>query len=341
MTARNRSLLFLGLAVSALFLFLAFRGLHPEAFIDSLGAVDPLGLLLGAVVYFGGVVMIAWRWQFLLRSLALVPLAGLARLVCIGYMGNNVYPFRAGEALRIFLLRRNHGVPMAGATTVVIVERVFDGVVMLTFIVVALLFIDVESAEIRAVFSFAAPLFFVALAVFFAAATFHQQARHLAGFILSRLPARLGQPLARLAYGLLDGLAALRSPQNLLGAVVFSYASWMVEALVYWIVLLAFGLEVGYAVALLTVGTVNLAGLIPSSPGQIGVYEFFVSLVVMATASVSQDQALAFAIVVHIVIWLPVTLVGFALLAQQGLGWSAIGRAARDEQAPTQVEAAR
>ena len=340
MTTRNRPLLFLGLAISALFLFLAFRGLHPEAFIDSLGAVDPLGLLLGAGVYFGAVTLIAWRWQFLLRSLALVPLIGLVKLVCIGYMGNNVYPFRAGEALRIFLLRRNHGVPLAVATTVVIVERVFDGIVMLTFIFTALLFIDVESPEIRGVFGVAAPLFFAALMVFFAAAAFHQQARRLADVILSRLPARLGQLLARLAYGLLDGLAALRSPQNLLGAVIFSYASWMVEALVYWMVLRAFGLEVSYAVALLTVGTVNLAGLIPSSPGQIGVYEFFVSLVVMATTALSQDQALAFAIVVHVVIWLPVTLTGFILLAQQGLGWSALRQAARDETS-IQAEAVR
>lgn len=340
MTTRNRLLLFLGLAISALFLFLAFRGLHPEAFIDSLGAVDPLGLLLGAGVYFGAVTLIAWRWQFLLRSLALVPLIGLVKLVCIGYMGNNVYPFRAGEALRIFLLRRNHGVPLAGATTVVIVERVFDGIVMLTFIFTALLFIDVESPEIRGVFGVAAPLFFAALMVFFAAAAFHQQARRLADVTLSRLPARLGQLLARLAYGLLDGLAALRSPQNLLGAVIFSYASWMVEALVYWMVLRAFGLEVSYAVALLTVGTVNLAGLIPSSPGQIGVYEFFVSLVVMATTALSQDQALAFAIVVHVVIWLPVTLTGFILLAQQGLGWSALRQAARDETS-IQAEAVR
>jgi len=340
MTARNRLLLFLGLAISALFLFLAFRGLHPEAFVDSLAAVNLAGLLLGAGVYFGAVVLIAWRWQFLLRSLALVPLLGLTKLVCIGYMGNNVYPFRAGEALRIFLLGRNHGVPMAGATTVVIVERVFDGVVMLTFIFAALLFIDVEAQEIRTIFSFAAPLFFAALLAFFTAAAFHQQARRLAHAILGRLPQRLGQPLARLAYGLLDGLAALRSARNLLGAVIFSYASWMVEALVYWIVLGAFGLEVGYAVALLTVGTVNLAGLIPSSPGQIGVYEFFVSLVVVATTRLSQDQALAFAIVVHIVIWLPVTLAGFGLLAQQGLGWSALRQAARDEQ-PVQAEAAR
>ncbi len=100
----------------------------------------------------------------------------------------------------------------------------------------------------------------------------------------------------------------------------------MIEASVYWMVMFAFDLNLSYAVALLVVGTVNLAGLIPASPGQLGVYEFFASTV-MRAAGVPNNQALAYAVVVHIVIWLPVTLVGFYFLARQGLGWSAITRA--------------
>lgn len=70
---------------------------------------------------------------------------------------------------------------------------------------------------------------------------------------------------------------------------------------------------------LLTVGVVNLAGLIPASPGQIGVFEFFVSLVLIAVA-VPDTVAHAYALVVHVVIWLPVTLVGFFFLVRQGFG---------------------
>lgn len=92
----------------------------------------------------------------------------------------------------------------------------------------------------------------------------------------------------------------------------------------------AFGLELGYPVALLVVGTVNLAGLIPASPGQVGVYEFFASAVLTAVG-IAQNTALAYAIVVHIVIWLPVTLVGFFFLVQYGLGWRAISNASELE----------
>jgi len=76
----------------------------------------------------------------------------------------------------------------------------------------------------------------------------------------------------------------------------------------------------------LVVGTDKLAALIPASPGQVGDYEFFVSTV-MGAMGVPLALATTYAVVVHIVIWLPVTLVGFVFLIRQGMGWSDITHA--------------
>jgi len=55
-------------------------------------------------------------------------------IVAIGYMGNNIYPARAGEVLRAVVLKRRAGVSVSASLATVIVERVFDGVVMLAFV---------------------------------------------------------------------------------------------------------------------------------------------------------------------------------------------------------------
>ncbi len=57
--------------------------------------------------------------------------------------------------------------------------------------------------------------------------------------------------------------------------------------------LLAVMLIIGILMTLV-VGVVNLAGLIPASPGQLGVYEFFASTVVIAVG-IGEVQALAYA----------------------------------------------
>jgi uncharacterized protein (TIRG00374 family) len=316
----------LGILISGVFLWFAFRNLKPEEVLGYIQNLDVGWLLLGASVYFVGVTLISLRWSFLLRSIQRVPLKALIPLVSIGYMGNNVYPFRSGEVLRIILLQRNYGVPVVKSGTTVVIERVFDGLVMLTFIVVSLIFVKNVAPEIKMVAKIAAPIFITAVAVFFVLAARPNTLRQLMHPFGRFAPRRLHKIFSRLADGVTEGLEGLRTPADLAGAIISSFASWMVEASVYWMVSFAFHLEVSYPAMLLTVGVVNLAGLIPASPGQIGVFEFFVSLVMVAVG-VTEAQAKAYALVVHVVIWLPVTLVGFLFLARQGLGWGAITHA--------------
>lgn len=313
----------LGILISLGFLAFAFRNLRPEDVLGYIQGAQPGWLLLGAVVYFVAVAIISQRWGFLLRSIKPVGLRTLFPLVTIGYMGNNVYPFRAGEMLRILLLQRDQRIPIAKATTTVIVERVFDGLVMLTFIAVALLFVEVAEPRVRTVATFAAPLFLIAVAVFFVLAAQPQLLRklmHLAGRFL---PGPIHTRMTRLGDDIIAGLASLRSVKHLAGAVACSFGSWMVEAFVYWLVSFAFGLNVSYAVMLMTVGVVNLAGLIPAAPGQFGVFETFV-IAVLTGVGVAQGLATAYAFVVHMVIWLPVTLVGFYFLTRRGLNIGAL-----------------
>ena len=108
--------------------------------------------------------------------------------------------------------------------------------------------------------------------------------------------------------------------------------TWAIEAAVYWIVMFAFGLDLSFAVALLVIGTVNLAGIISASPGQVGVYEFVVSTILIAVG-IPAAVAASYAIVVHLVIWVPTTLLGFLLLLRQGMRFADIKRAGELEQA--------
>jgi len=49
-------------------------------------------------------------------------------------MGNNIYPARAGEVLRAVILKRREDIPVSASLATIIVERVYDGVVMLAFV---------------------------------------------------------------------------------------------------------------------------------------------------------------------------------------------------------------
>ncbi len=319
-----------GMVISAGFLFLAFRGLQPEQFWNSLSELDLPLLLVAALVYFLAMLIIALRWQILLRSVKRVPLAALFKLVAIGYMGNNVYPLRAGDGLRILLLRRGHQVALLRATTVIAVEHLYNGTTMIVFILLGLAAIDLESPTVEAIVGLTMPLVSLAIVAALFLAAKPALLRRLVGLAVTILPRALGQAAQRFSEDVIAGLEGLRSPRHFLGALLVSFLTWGVEAGVYWLVMFAFGLELNYAVALLLVGAVNLAGLIPASPGQVGVNEFVV-ITILTALGLPSASATAYAVVIHLVIWLPPTLLGFLLLLRQGMGWSDIRRAGETE----------
>lgn len=321
-----------GIIISVIFLYLAFRDLKLEHFLNSIRTVNVQLLLVAVPTYFVAITVIALRWQYLLRAVRLIPLRALAEYVTICYMGNGLYPLRAGEALRIYLLRRNHGVPLASATTTVMVERAFDGVVMLSFVMFSLLFIDIQSVEVQAIISIATPLFVGAVLAFFLLAAKPALLRSLAGEARRILPDRLASLVGKLADDMIVGLEGLRTPTLLLGAVISSYLTWTIECAVYWLVMFAFGLDLSFAVALLVIGVVNLAGVISVAPGQVGVYEFVVSSILIAVGT-SDAIAASYAVVVHLVLLIPTTVCGILLLLRQGMGFADIKRARDLEQA--------
>ncbi len=67
-------------------------------------------VVLGLVLYFLGVIVRAWRWKILLNPLKSISVKKLFPVVCVGYMGNNIYPARAGEFLRAFILKQKDDV---------------------------------------------------------------------------------------------------------------------------------------------------------------------------------------------------------------------------------------
>jgi glycosyltransferase 2 family protein len=321
----------IGVLISIVFIWLAFRNLKPEEIFSVIREVNVVWLLLAAGVFFISAILIAWRWQFLLRSIKPVSLGYLTQLVLIGYMGNNVYPFRTGEILRIVLLQRFQQIPAAKSTVTVIVERVFDGVVLLTFVLLSVNFLHISSPEIADTARIATPIFVFAILVFFALAARPNLFRRLLLTVSRLLPGKLQNVANTIGEGIISGLEGLRSPADLAGAIFASYATWGVQAIMYWMVASAFNLNIGLVVMFLAVGVSNLAGLVPASPGQIGVFEFFTSLVLTAVG-VDATQASAYALVMHVVIWLPATLAGFYFLIRQGLGWNAITHAGELEQ---------
>ncbi len=319
----------LGIAISAIFLWLALRGLKLGEVWQDIRSANFWWLIPSVLTYFVAVWARTWRWDYMLRPLKRISLRRLFPVVVIGYMGNNVYPFRAGELLRAYVLRQREGVPVSASLATVIVERVFDGLVMLVFVFVALPIAPLPSDSIRSLVIVASLAFFAALLVFFALAAMPERTYLLIEWLAARLlPARLRAPLLGFTRRFLDGLESLRSFRNVVMIFVTSLVIWLLETVKYWFVMHAFDFQVSFFALMLMNGVVNLATTLPSAPGYIGTFDT-PGIEVLKLYGVPPVVATAYTLVLHAALWLPITLLGMVYMLREGLSWADFGRAVR------------
>jgi hypothetical protein len=318
----------LGVLISIVFIWLALRGLRLEEFWGAVQKANYWWLLPGIAVYFVGVWVRAWRWHYLLGPIKKIPTKTMFPITAIGYMGNNIYPARAGEVLRAVVLKRKEGVSVSASLASIIVERIFDGVVMLAFVFVnlpELVKLTGSSGFVGSIQQAAVigtGVFLGALAVFLLAAMFpHMTAKAGMWFIYRLLPTRLHEKVIGFMNKFLDGLASLRSPFNVLMVFFTSVIIWLLETGKYWFVMHAFDFNVSFFALMLMNGIVNLATTIPSAPGYIGTFDA-PGIAVLTAYGVDQATAAGYTLTLHVALWLPITLLGAYYLAREGIKWS-------------------
>ena len=327
---KNLPLVF-GVAISALFLWLALRGLGLDDLGEVMRGANLLWLLPGIGVYFIAVWIRAWRWHYLIKPLKEVPTKRMFPIVAIGYMGNNIFPARLGEVLRAVFLKRREEVPISASLATVIVERIFDGVVMLAFIFLNLSELAKLTGDsgfvgnIQSLALWGTGAFIGALILFLLAAMYPQVSSKIGRwFILKFLPKSLQEKSLDLMETFLDGLESLRSPRNVLMVFFTSSLIWLLETGKYWFVMHAFDFSVSFFALMLMNGIVNLATTIPSAPGYVGTFDA-PGIAVLVAYGVEHATAAAYTLTLHAALWLPITALGFyyflAYLAKEDMSW--------------------
>ena len=317
-----------GVLISVLFIWLALGGLQLDEFWKAVKQANYIWLIPGVGVYFIGVWIRAWRWHYLLGPIKKIPTKTMFPITTIGYMGNNIYPARAGEVLRAVILKRREGVSVSASLATIIVERIFDGVVMLAFVFVNLSELAKLTGasgfvgNIQQVAIIGTGIFIGALIVFLVAAMYPQVTAKIGLWFIHRLlPLRLHNRVVDLMDKFLDGLASLRSPFNVLMVFFTSVIIWLLETGKYWFVMHSFDFSVSFFSLMLMNGIVNLATTIPSAPGYIGTFDA-PGIAVLTSYGVDQATAAGYTLVLHVALWLPITLLGAYYLAREGIQWS-------------------
>lgn len=315
------------LLISGIFLYLALQGLQLDTVLSAIRSANLIWLLPVIFIYFTSVWFRSLRWHYLLRPIKKIPTDKIFPIVAIGYMGNNIYPARAGELLRSVVLKHRYEIPISSSLASIIIERIIDGVIMLGFIFFNLTELNKLTASsgfvgsIRSLALWGSIAFIGALLFFLLAARFPQKAQNATSYIVTKIMPEKWQPkIMDIAMRFFTGIKSLNSLKNLLMVLGTSVVIWLLETSVYWVVMQAFPIEVSFFGLMLMNGILNLSTTIPSAPGYIGTFDA-PGIALLSAYGVEKTLAVGYTLVLHAALWLPITLLGAYYFAREGLNW--------------------
>lgn len=263
------------------------------------------------------------RWNLILPKSPSTSRKDLFGLVMIGFMVNNILPARIGEAVRMLLLWKRNRFTLAESVGSVLLERIFDILVFLSFFFVPALFL----AKLRQLIPYAIPMACgaaTALCGLIYYAFFPAQSRTLGKFILKFGPVSLRQKMLRIGKELTSNLDWIFSPGKCLAVVLLSIG--MIACHPAMLLLLVRDHTFGVLSGMFSAASAAIGAAIPLSPGYVGTLHAVLKQGLML-CGIETNSAIAVATIYHAIGYSTVMVIGLYYFLRLKISFKEIGRA--------------
>lgn len=305
----------LGVTISGAFLWLIFRSIPIKDILAVVRRAEAVWLLAGLGFFILGYASRIWRWRLMLASYNAALGWGRCSVPFMASIAaNNVLPFRAGDVLRGVAFSGWLGVPTARVLATLLVERLLDMLCLIIALAVVLGLFSSGGAGIQALFGWSAWFFALAAGAIALILLFPRVFEPPVLWLVRAPGRRAGKFSHQLEVQVQDvfqTLSALATRARMATMIFWSFLAWTFEACVFYATARALPDIAAPVAAWVAMPVGTLSTMLPSTPGYIGTFHYFV----MKTAELlgnPEVAAVAFALLVHLMLYIPATLWGGA-----------------------------
>lgn len=315
--------LLIGLAIAIGALYYTLRNVSVDELIASFKDIELVYILPAIVLTLLSYVTRAYRWQVLLRPFKQISISDIYAPLMIGFMGN-VLPARAGEFLRAYLVGKKQGITFAGAFSTIIVERLFDLIILLMlFVWVFVVKVDMFDPQLTfsgmsvqtmvSGFGKFCAIVVVGLLIFMFLLTYKEKwVNTCISWLTKPLPDKWKEKIFFMVGEFAMGCKVVRDPGALVKIIIFSALTWFCLTATYYPLYFAFDLHDKSleSVLLLTVMVCVLITILPT-PAFLGSFNAGVLIALHEIRGEAEVAAVSFGMVA----WA----IGFIVLIGGGL----------------------
>lgn len=310
MTAKQIFRLAFSIFLALLFVWLIARQINLDEFRKAFVDTTTLWVIAGLAAFSVGYFCRIERWHLMLQR----DNSSLKWIHCFGpffasFAANNVLPFRAGDALRVFAFNGRLGVSSGIVLATLFVERLLDLLMVLVLLGVVLTLSGLDISGFAGIGNATLVTISIVILLFLFFPQLFAPVALATGKLVASVAPKLGERLLDEINKSLVTLGHLAKGNMMIRLVGWSAAVWLAEGCVFWFAALALSSIVTPAAGWLALPVGTLATLIPSTPGYVGTFDYF-TVRAMSALGNSVVASTAYALLVHALLWLPPTLIG-------------------------------
>ena len=311
----KRGLIWLGTAFSIILFVIVLARLNWHTFFSTLRVLSLPTLFFTGLILSFNIALRAVRWN-LIANKSLTHFNSFWQATNIGYLGNMIYPARAGEILRMIAIHRFISLVLGRAVSSVVIDRMLD-LIMAGLFMLVVLWIHGNQINPTLGRSVLGVFLITTLILVFVIGFAHSLHLRLKAWTVQGR----WQHLKEGGLQALEGVQGLRKAHHLLTIILLTLFIFGLDYYAIWQVMFAFGWQLPYEAAL-TVGVFIVLGIsLPSSPGYIGVYQI-ACVFSLALYHIEESSAVAYSIILQLTVFLVIGVQGILVTTYCGFDLS-------------------
>jgi uncharacterized protein (TIRG00374 family) len=296
---------------------------------QSLQKANALMLTLSVLIICLGYLLRSLRWRTLLAPITESSLRELFATTTVGFAA--VFLFgRTGEVVRpLWLPMRDSRVRPSAALATIGIERICDLLAIILLFALNLLWFQApggREAEYLTINRIGLWLLAAAIGGVISLVIFQR----FSSFIIEKIeqilsksfvPKRFWQIFINLLNYLATSLQILRNPKELALTLFWTATLWFSISLPTWFTISAFGFPISFSESLFVMGWATVASLVPTPGGAAGAFHATTAAALM-WVNINREDAVAAAIVLHLVYFAPALIFGFYYFIHGDVTWA-------------------
>jgi len=316
--SKRKTVFLIGILVSFFFLYLALRKVNFNEALRLLAQTNYFLIIPAILAFLVDFSIRAFRWRMLLSPIKKCKYINLLSSVYVGFFSNTVFPMRVGEVIRSVVIGEREKISKTSSLATIVVERVLDGFAVLVLLIFSFFFYPFPE-HVKKIWVFGVLFFSFFLLIIYGLIFYTSKTKKFLDKIIRILPQKFEEKIHNFIDSFVLGLEIFKDGQNLLVAFGISLLTWTSASLVFFFVAKGMGInEINVIGAAFVMAVTALGISIPSSPGAIGVYEYF-GVLAAGILGVPKSAAISYVFLIHTIQIIAIVLVGGFFIMREHL----------------------